>query len=112
MRPQELDMKSEAMADFREKIDLGISALIRNMIKKDLGEGSLTAKIKVTIERSATEDGEIVQNMKLEPDVNINIKAKGNIPCSDVTDLIVAVDEDGKAMVASNQLDMNELLGA
>ena len=48
MKPQTLGMHCEPLADFREKLDQAIRTLMINLTERDLENGTVTAKIKIT----------------------------------------------------------------
>ena len=113
MKPQILDMDSEALEEFRERFNLAISSLIRNMVKKDLGAGVVAGKIKIEIDRTVDKDtGEVILMPKLTPDVSMKVDAKGKIECSQVTGMILQTTPCGQPVVASNQITMDELIEA
>ena len=112
MKPQELNLNSEALAEFRERMDTAIGILIRTMMEKGMPDGSMTAKIKVKMIRVTSQEGEIIRRMDLEPKVHVQTSGKGDLDCEKQAGLVVAEDAEGSVMVASNQVEMNELLDA
>ena len=110
MKPQELNIESEIFADLRKKFDIAINAVIRNLISKSMGEGTLTAKIKVKLDKHVTSDGEIIWSPVFEPKINIKIGAKGDIECEKAEGLMLKESSDGRHVIGTSQVSMDELI--
>lgn len=112
MTPQILDLKSEALAEFRDKFDSALAILIRNMIDKDLRSGEVSGKVRIELNSNTTDDGEIIWTTELKPDVHLKVGAKGKLECGTVGSMIVKTSPCGMPVVATNQITMDELLKA
>ena len=110
MKPQELNIESEIFDDLREKFDIAINAVIRNLINKSMGEGSLTAKIKIQLDKHVTSDGEVSYMPTFEPKINIKIGAKGDIECEKAEGLLLKESCDGRHVIGTSQVTMDELI--
>ena len=111
MKPQELNLGSEIFNDLREKFDVAINALIRNLIKKDLSEGSMSVRIKTELDRHTNDEtGEVELMPRFEPKINIKIGAKGDIDCNTAEGFILKERPDGSHVIGTNQISMDELM--
>ena len=110
MKPQELNIESEIFDDLREKFDMTINALMRNMIAKSMREGTLTVKIKVLMDQITTADGEIQYMPAFEPKINMKINAKGDIELDKVEGLLLKDCGDGRHVIGTSQISMDELI--
>lgn len=110
MKPQELNIESEIFQDLREKFDIAINAVIRNLINKSMSVGSLTAKIKIELDKTVTQDGEINYMPTFEPKINIKVGAKGDIECDKQEGLLLKESCDGRHVIGTSQVSMDELI--
>lgn len=110
MKPQELNIESEIFDDLREKFDIAINAVIRNLITKSMGEGSLSLRIKIQLHKNVTQDGEIEYMPTFDPKINIKIGAKGDIECEKAEGLLLKESGDGKHVIGTSQVSMDELI--
>lgn len=111
MKPQILDLESEALAEFRERFNFAMSSLIGNMIEKGLKTGEVGGKIRIEINQvTDRETGELVLMPVIKPDVHMKVGAKGKIDCGTVEGVILKRTPCGQPVVASNQITFDELL--
>lgn len=110
MKPHVLTMDSEALADFREKLDQCLALLVCRMKERKLTEGTLTGKLKVTISEAPDMLGQLHTMMELEPEVSVNMSAKGKVECEKQAGMFMQLDEDGRPVIGSCQVDIEELL--
>lgn len=110
MKPQELKLSSEVLNEFRDNLDAALQMMVKQLVRRDLQQGTLNAKIDVTIKEETTQEGEVVWTLKVEPDVGIKIGAKGRLECREQNGLFMKMDRDGKPVVGSCQMDIDELL--
>ena len=111
MEPQQLTLNSDAMTAFRWKMDAAINMVLAQMKEKKLTTGTVTGKIDIVMaEVTDKETGEITTRLEIEPVVNTKIGAKGKFECGLVQGLVMALDKEGIPIVASNQIDIDELL--
>lgn len=110
MKPQELNLDCELFEDFRYKVNLGINALIRTMIRKGLTGGKISASIGIEMKEHLTDEGEILYMPTIKPDVKIKIESKENIECEKQEGFIVKPDGANGFVVGTNQITMDELL--
>ena len=110
MKPQELNIESEIFDDLREKFDMTINALMRNLIAKSMREGTLTIKIKVLMDEITTADGEIQYMPAFEPKINMKINAKGDIELDKIEGLLLKDSGDGRHVIGTSQISMDELI--
>ena len=110
MKAQVLNLGSESLVEFREKLDAALAVAVNRMKEKWLMQASVTGKIKITLEEQTDSQGEIHTLMKLEPEVNVNMSTKGKVQCGTQSGLFVQLDEEGRPVIGSCQVDIDELL--
>lgn len=111
MKPQVLDLSSEIFKDFLEKMDAAITVAMNQLLEKKLYSGTINGKIKITLmETTDKETGEKYVNPIFEPEVNMKIGAKGKLECSPVGGMILKKDRNGQNIIASNQIEIDDLL--
>lgn len=92
-----------------KKMNLAISAVMRNLISKDLSAGKIDAKISVELKKDFTEDGEVLWMPEIEPVVSLKIGAKGKLECEKQGGFFMRDTGDG-FVVGTSQVSMDELL--
>jgi hypothetical protein len=110
MKPQELNIESEIFDDLREKFDMTINAMMRNLIAKSMREGTLTVKIKIRMDESVNQEGEILYMPAFEPKINMKIGEKGDIELDKVDGLLLKGAGDGRHVIGTSQISMDELI--
>lgn len=110
MKPQELNLDSELFEDFRNKVNLAINVLMREMIVKGWAGGKISANIGIEMKSHVTDEGEILYMPTIKPDVKIKIESKANIECEKQEGFIVKQDGANGFVVGTNQITMDELL--
>jgi hypothetical protein len=110
MKPQVFTLESEILEEFRIKMNAALETVTRLMIEKKLPDGAITAKIDIEmLEKTDKETGEIYYDVELQPNVNMKISAGGKIDC-DKKMTMMKLGRDRQTYVASNQIDMFEML--
>ena len=109
MKPHELDINSPVYAGVLETLGREINKTIKDLITKDLSEGKVTLQFKLGIMSAPDEDGVFHNTVIFEP------KLKSSIGRSAEDKLgayggRVAIDEDGRVIIGTNQIDIDELL--
>ena len=110
MKAQELNLESEIFKDFREKMNIGIRAMMANLIGKKLEKGSVTAKLTIELREHVTEDGELMYMPKIEPTVSLKMGAKGTLDCEKQAGFLMKSDGSGGYVIGTSQISMDELL--
>ena len=110
MKPQSFDISSDALEEFREKMNAALAMVVRQLKIKELPEGIVTGKIKIVMEKAADANGEIATMINMEPEVSLNLSAKGKIECSKKAGLFTQLDENGNPVIGSCQVDIEDLL--
>jgi hypothetical protein len=110
MEMEHLSLANKIFADTRIKMDMGLDTLIRALVEKELGVGSVTLKIKVEMETKVTDDGEVFYEPKFEPKVNIRVAAKGDLDCFVPKGLVMKRTRGGEFLACENQISMEEML--
>ena len=111
MKPQRLNLDSEAMEEFRTNFDSALQKLCEQIVKKDLTRGVVSAKVAITLTKKADkETGEIYYNMEIEPDVKRKLSADYKIPCGRKDGIIMQMDPYGRPMIADEQISFDDLI--
>ena len=109
MRPETLNLDSEALKSFRDLFDISLRHALINMEEKDLQTGTITGKVKILIDRDVNrETGEMVTFISLKPDVNVKLGINAKAECEEVKGLHLEFDGNGNPIVAENQISMDE----
>ena len=111
MKPQVLDLNSEVFVEFLEKLNAALTVAMNQLLEKKLMAGTVSGKIKITLmENKDKETGEVRINPIFEPEVDMKIGAKGKLECSPVGGMILQKDRNGQNIIASNQVEIDDLL--
>lgn len=109
MKPQRLNIESEALEEFRQKLNSALEIMTCQLIWRKLKKGTVTAKVSITIGELTDPNGEIYYEMELEPTVNIKVGASEKLECGRKSTLMKQ-DNQGRPMIASAQIGMDELV--
>ena len=109
MKPQELNIDSPVFTGMLLNLGNEINNTIKAMVEKDLGEGSVTLKLKIGIMHSYDEDGTILNTVILDPRLKSNIGRSREDKLNPKAGRI-EINKDGKIIIGTNQIDMDELL--
>lgn len=110
MKPQRLNLESEALEEFRQSMDAALEIVTCQLIRKRLKAGTVSAKVNIHIsERADDKTGEIFYEMILEPNVSMKIGASDKLKCGTKA-AIMKQDNDGRPIIASEQIGMDELI--
>ena len=110
MKPQRLSLNSEALEEFQNNMSCAIETAAREMAKRKLNKGTVTGKIEIMmLETHDKETGEIVRHLVLTPAVKMKIGADAKIDCMEKGGIIMKEDRDGRVIIASQQIGMDEL---
>ena len=110
MKPQRINIESEALEEFRQSLNAALEIVTCQLMRKRLHEGTVSAKVKISLEeRQDDKTGEIYYTMELEPKVTMKIGASDNMGCGKKAGIIMQPDRDGRPMIASQQITMDEL---
>lgn len=109
MKPHELDINSPVYAGVLEMLGHEINDTIRDMITKNLPEGSVTLKFNIGIIHSYDEDGVLQNTMVFTPKLKSSIGRSRDEKLG-VGGGRVEIDKDGKIIIGTNQISMDELL--
>lgn len=110
MKPQELSLDCEIFEEFREKLNATLNMALKNMIRKGLLGGTVTAKINIELKEHVTDTGEVVYMPEFKPSVSLRIKAEGKIECKEQEGFLMLEDGLGGFVVGTSQISMDELI--
>lgn len=110
MKPQRLNIESEALEEFRQSLNAALEIVTCQLIRRKLQKGTVSAKVAITIHEQADDKtGEIYYQMELEPNVNMKIGASDSLKCGKKA-AIMKQDAEGRPLIASEQIGMDELI--
>ena len=110
MKPQRLNIESEALEEFRQSLNAALEIVACQLIRRKLQKGVVSAKVAITLEERADDKtGEIYYDMELEPGVSMKIGASDSLKCG-TRKAIMKQDGQGRPMIASEQIGMDEIL--
>ena len=112
MKPQILDLDSEVLAEFKNSFNAALARMIMNIIEKHLPDGEVGGKLKIEIEEKLTEDGEVILVPTIKPDVHMKIGGKAKADLGKKDGMILRMTPCGQAVVASNQITIDDLIEA
>ena len=112
MKPQTLTIDSEVLEEFRNNFNGTMAFLMREMQNRRLYEGTISAKIDITIEERRDTTGEIIRTVEIAPEVNMKMGAKAKVECKKKGGLFMRMNQEGTPVVGSCQVDIEELLAA
>lgn len=112
MKPHTFNLNSEALGEFREKMDEALAAVVKQLKRRNMREGTVTGKIHIILTEATTEDGEVLTQMEIEPEVSMNISAKGKLECAKKSGLFTRMNNEGEPVIGSCQMDIDDLLNA
>lgn len=110
MKPQRMNLESEALDEFRTALNAALEIVTCQLKRKGMREGVVSAKVKIVLhEMKDDKTGEIYHMMELEPDVKMKIGAGDSIKCGKRGGIVMKQDRDGRPMIASQQISIEEL---
>lgn len=110
MDAQELGLGCEALDDFRNSLDQIIRLVVDNLTERDLENGVVSAKIKITRQTQIDPAGRPVTALKLEPSVNMKIGAGGGVKCAAPGGIFMAYTRDGRPIISTKQVSLDEYI--
>ena len=110
MEAQELSLKCEIFDEFNGILNHGIKALLDQMIAQQTKAGSVTAKVDISMQYHTDADGEIRYTPKIEPRVTLKVGGKDDYKLMEHHDFILQSDGKGAWLVATHQMDIDELM--
>lgn len=110
MKPQRITLNSEALEEFQTNMNYALEMATREMAERKLTSGTVTGKIEITmLDMKDKDTGEIIYRMVLKPDVKMKIGASAKLDCLERGGIIMQQDREGRPMIASEQIGMDEL---
>ena len=109
MKQHELNLDSNVFDRLRYRLSNEISETVREMMEKDLSEGTVTAKIKVGVIQAADENGEVHRTVVFEPKVTSKI-GKTSEEKVGATGGRLTIAENGDLLIGNEQVSMDELM--
>ena len=106
-----LNIESEQLKSFRDLFDISLRHMLENMEQKSLQIGTITGKIKVSMERCVDrQTGEMMNMLNLKPDVSVKMGSNEKAECETIFGLHMVFDRNGDPIVSENQITMDELM--
>ena len=110
MKPQRLNIESEALEEFRQSLNAALEIVTCQLIRKKLTKGTVSAKVGITIEEHADDKtGELYYQMILEPNVSMKIGASDSLKCGKKA-AVMKQDGNGRPIIASKQIEIDEIM--
>ena len=110
MKPQRLNIESEALDEFRQSLNAALEIVTCQLVKRKMKTGTVSAKVAITIdERTDQKTGEIFYDMVLQPGVSMKIGTSDKLDCGKKA-AIMKPDGTGRPLIASEQIGMDEIL--
>ena len=110
MKPQRLNIESEALEEFRASLNAALEIVACQLVQRKLKKGTVTAKVGITLdERTDSKTGEIFYDLVLEPTVNMKVGASDKLECGKKS-AVMKPDNTGRPLIASEQIGMDELM--
>ena len=111
MKPQMLNLECEVFDEFREKLDASIKVVMKQLIRKGMQSGKISANIKIVLHEQVTDDGEVIYIPEIEPGVKIRIGAEGKVDCRKQEGFLMKASSDEEEFViGTSQVSMDELM--
>ena len=110
MKPQELTLDCEAMSAFRESLNLMIRKTVDNLVARDLAVGTVTAKVKISLEKHADQYGQDCYLLKIEPETSTKIGASGKVKCKTKNGIFLKYAGDGTPVIGERQMEVDEFI--
>ena len=109
MKPQELTMNSEAMVGSLTNIDAALNMTINEMMEQDLSEGTVTLKVKIVLKKAVAPDGEIIWQPKISSKTTAKYGRGFDLTEKAKPGLFAFRNREGKLLIGSNQISMDDL---
>lgn len=110
MKPQRMNLDSEALEEFRRSLSAALEIVTCQLVRRDLKKGTVSAKVAISLEEHCDDKtGEIYYTMEIQPNVTMKVGASDKLECGKKS-AIMKQDGTGRPMIATEQIDMNELL--
>jgi hypothetical protein len=107
LKAHELNLDSIALTEFKNTMDREIGDVVRLMKEKGLSEGSVSAKIKITVMTGVDENGEFHNTAIFEPKVTSRIGSQFENKCG-ATGGRITITDDGSVILG--QISMDEVM--
>ena len=109
MKIHELNIDSPVFAQLRDMLSLSVADAVKKMSTKNLAEGTVSAKIKISMMQSIDENGEIHRTAVFEPKVTQKIGSSAEDKLG-ATGGQISFGDDGQLLIGSEQVTMDELM--
>ena len=112
MKTQELTISGEMFEELRTNIDVAMRILINRMITAKINKGSVSAKIAITMKEFIDDNGEIVRMPEIDYNIGMGMSEKDSMKGNIQRGLFLQRCAEGRLMVGSQQVSMEELMTA
>ena len=110
MEAHVLGLESETLEEFRSSLNMAIRSLVNNLVERGLQEGTVNARIKISMSEEPGRYGDTEKIMKIEPDVGIKVSASAKIKCGEHSGIRLAYNDDGQPIIGDNQISIDEYI--
>jgi len=109
MKPQALTMDSEIMEDSRTNLSSALNITLGEMMEQDLSEGTVTLKVKIVLKKAVAPDGEIIWQPKISSKTTAKYGSGFDLTAAAKPGLFAFRNREGKLLIGSNQISMDDL---
>ena len=109
MRPQTLTLDCEALEAFRTSFNFTLGHMLRQMQRMGLENGTLTGKLKISMQQAVDQEGEIHVDLEIAPDVSMKLEYSASMGGEKIRGLKLKFGRDGDPIVGTNQITMDEI---
>lgn len=111
MKPQRLNIYSDVFDELRDRFEKALLLALRKMQHLKIAQGTVTARVAITLAESADENGENVMMPEFAAQVEINLPMKGKLDVPTKAGLIMVPDPAGEGfIIADSQYSMFDML--
>lgn len=112
MKPQRIDLNSEVLDEFRDKMNFLLETAVMSLAERKLTKGTISAKLEIVLmDHTNEETGEVNYQLVIKPDVKLKIGASAKMDCREQGGIVMKLDKEGRPMIASNQISFDDLEG-
>lgn len=110
MKAEGLSLGCEALEEFRKDFDYMLKSIVKEMTIRDLKDGTISAKIKVTMETGIDITGQVNNMLSIEPDVSMKIGSSGKLKGRKQNGLFLQYTKDGAPVIGESQVSIDEYI--
>ena len=110
MKAEGLSLGCEALEEFRKDFDYMLKSIVKELTVRGLEDGTVSAKIKVSLKTGVDITGQVNTMMELEPDVSMKIGSSGKLKGRKQCGLCLQFTEEGLPVIGESQVSIDEYI--